>query len=121
MNLYLAGGQNCEVMIHYQLTRHGQNIKYCALRLSLVDIDGGQAECNQDEFLFDKFDRTQRFTFRFSRQKSMMKQSLYLPGDILSLHWEWAFSKGIVSEEIEEVRRGHIAPKQKLLMLKNEH
>ncbi|GBN51153.1 hypothetical protein AVEN_18703-1 [Araneus ventricosus] len=120
VNLSLVGGQNCEEIIHFKLTRHDQNVKYCALSLCLVDVRGREVKCHQDEFWFGKFDDSQRFTFMFSRQKLMMKKSMYLPGDILSLHWEWAFSKGIISEEIENVQCGYAVPKQTLLMIKYE-
>ncbi|CAL1287635.1 unnamed protein product [Larinioides sclopetarius] len=120
VNLSLTGGQNCEELIRFKLTRYDPNIKYCALRLFLVDTGGRKVECNQDEFWFDKLNDTQRFTFLFSRQKLMLKKSLYLPDDILSLHCEWAFSKGLVYEEIEEVQCGYTAPQLKLPMLKNE-
>ncbi|GBN88851.1 hypothetical protein AVEN_176736-1 [Araneus ventricosus] len=120
VNLCLTGGQNCEEMIHFQLTRSDQCIKYCALRLSLIDIHGRRVGCNQDEFWFGKLCNIQRFTFLFSRQMLMVKKSLYLPSDILSLQWECAFSKGIFSEEIEEVQCGCIVPESKFLMLTNE-
>ncbi|GBN51151.1 hypothetical protein AVEN_18701-1 [Araneus ventricosus] len=120
VNLSLVGGQNCEEMIHFKLTRRDQNVKYCALRLSVVDIHGRRVGFNQDEFRFDILCNIQSFTFLFSRRMLMMKKSLYLPGDILSLQWECTFSKGIVSEEIEEVQCGRIVPVSKFLMLTNE-
>ncbi|GBN35559.1 hypothetical protein AVEN_57029-1 [Araneus ventricosus] len=74
---------------------------------------------HQDEFWFGKFDDSQQFAFMFSRQKLMLKKSMYLPGDILSLHWEWAFSKGSSQEEIENVRSVWLrSSEQTLLMIK---
>ncbi|KAF8791882.1 hypothetical protein HNY73_003549 [Argiope bruennichi] len=104
LDLSLDGGQSCEEIIHFKVNCHDQNIKFCVLHLSLIDASGKRIECNQDDFWFDKLLDSKQFPFSLSRQKIMEKSDTYLPSDILSLYWEFVFSKGIVLEEIEEVQ-----------------
>ncbi|GBM11966.1 Speckle-type POZ protein B [Araneus ventricosus] len=104
VDLSLTGGLSCDEIIRFELSLQDESIKFSTLQLSLVDASGNRVECNQDEFWFDSLAKSKQFTFFFAKEKLLAKKSIYLQGDLLSLHWEWAFSKGVVLEEIEEVR-----------------
>ncbi|XP_055952084.1 speckle-type POZ protein B-like [Argiope bruennichi] len=98
IDLSLTGGLYADEIIRFDLSLRNQVMKFCTLKLFLVDASGSRVECNQDEFWFDSLYK--QFTFSFTKKKLLSKKSIYLPGDILSLHWELAFSKGVVFEEV---------------------
>ncbi|CAL1296281.1 unnamed protein product [Larinioides sclopetarius] len=106
LDLLMTGDLNSEEIIRFQVKPEDRVIKFSTLRLSLVDTSGNRIDCNQDAFWFDDAPKCQQFTFFFTKKKLMAKKSLYLPDGILSLHWEWTFSKGIVLEEIEKIQNG---------------
>ncbi|KAF8771295.1 TD and POZ domain-containing protein 5 [Argiope bruennichi] len=106
LDLSVTGGLSCEEIIRFQFVLQDQSIKFSALCLHLVDAYGNKVQCNQDEFWFDTQNKYKQFSFLFTRQQLKAKKSVYLPDDVLSLHWDWTFSKGIVLEEIEEVQQG---------------
>ncbi|CAL1294596.1 unnamed protein product [Larinioides sclopetarius] len=104
IDLYLIGDKISEQIIHFKLSLQDNTIKFSTLRLSLVDASGERVKCNQEEFWFDDTSKSKKFKFLFLKNKLMAMKSTYLPDDSLSMHWEWAFSKGIVSEDIEDVQ-----------------
>ncbi|GBM11965.1 TD and POZ domain-containing protein 5 [Araneus ventricosus] len=106
IDLFVTGGVNCDEIIRFELSLQDKTIKYSTLRLYLVDTVGTRVECNQDEFWFDDLAKCKQFSFSLTGKLLKAKKNLYLPGDVLSLYWEWALSKGIVSEEIEEIQYG---------------
>ncbi|GBM11960.1 Speckle-type POZ protein [Araneus ventricosus] len=119
VDLSLTGGLSSEEIIRFELSLHDQTIKFATLQLYLIDASGNRVECNHDEFCFDSPVKYQQFTFFFTKKKLLAKKSIYLPYDILSLHWEWAFSKGVVLEETEEVQYGSSTSENKIPGLKN--
>ncbi|GBM04525.1 Speckle-type POZ protein [Araneus ventricosus] len=106
VDLFVTAGTICDEIIRFELSLEDKTIKYSTFRLSLVDASGNKVECNQEEFWFDEKRECERFTFIFSRKKLLANREVFLPSDVLSLHWEWAFSKGIVLEEMEEAQYG---------------
>ncbi|GBN77975.1 Speckle-type POZ protein [Araneus ventricosus] len=119
VDLSLTGGLSSEEIIRFELSLQDQTIKFATLRLYLIDASGNRVECNHDEFCFDSPVKCQQFTFFFTKKKLLAKKSIYLPDDILSLHWEWAFSKGVVLEETEEVQYGSSTSENEIPGLKN--
>ncbi|KAF8771292.1 Speckle-type POZ protein B like protein [Argiope bruennichi] len=105
MSLYLSlsGGLNSEEIIRFELCLHDQTIQFCSLRLSILNACGNRIECNQEVFWFDGPSKSKEFKFIFTKNKLMAMQSSYLTDDILSLHWEWTFSNGVISEDILNV------------------
>ncbi|GBM11959.1 Speckle-type POZ protein B [Araneus ventricosus] len=106
VDLSLTGGLSSSEIIRFELSLQDQTIKFASLQLSLLDASGNRVECNEDEFWFDNHVKCKQFTFIFTKKKLLAKKSTYLPDDVLSLHWEWVFSKGVVLEETDEVRYG---------------
>ncbi|GBM09567.1 Speckle-type POZ protein [Araneus ventricosus] len=104
VNLSLTEGLGSEEIISFELNLEEQAIKFSTLLLSLVNISGNRIECNREEFWFDDGSKSKEFKFFFTMNKLIAMKSTYLPDDILSLHWEWAFSKGVISQEIEDVQ-----------------
>ncbi|GBN77974.1 hypothetical protein AVEN_129812-1 [Araneus ventricosus] len=115
-------------IIRFGLSLYDRTVKYCALRLNLVDASGVIVNCNQEEFWFDGSDQSlvvlrspypsigglsspvalpchprKEFTFFFTKKQLMAMKSVYLIEDILTIHWELALSKGILSSEAEKV------------------
>ncbi|GBN91976.1 Speckle-type POZ protein B [Araneus ventricosus] len=106
LDMLVTRGLGCEEIIRFEANPEDLIIKLSTLRLSIVDASGTKVECNQEEFWFDDFSIRKQFTFLFTKTELMAEKSLYLPNDILSLHWKWVFSKGNVLEEIEEIQYG---------------
>ncbi|CAL1294607.1 unnamed protein product [Larinioides sclopetarius] len=106
LDLSVSAGLSCEEIIRFEFTIKDQNIKFATVRLFLVDAAGRSVQCNEDEFWVENLPKCKQFTFFFTRKQLMANKSMYIPSDILSLHWNWAFSKGVVLEEIEEVQKG---------------
>ncbi|GBM04521.1 TD and POZ domain-containing protein 3 [Araneus ventricosus] len=106
VDMFVTAGVNCDEIIRFVLSLQDKTIKYSTFRLSLVDVSGNKVECNQEEFWFDEQCESKKFTFCLTRKKLLANKKLLLPNDVLTLHWECAFSKGIVLEEIEEVQYG---------------
>ncbi|GBM11938.1 Speckle-type POZ protein B [Araneus ventricosus] len=100
-NLSLTEGLGSEKSIRFELIHQDQAIKFSTLQLSLVDASRNRVNCNRDEFWFQDPSKSKELKFCFTKNKLMEMKNSYLPDDILSLHWEWAFSKGVVSNEIE--------------------
>ncbi|GBM11958.1 Speckle-type POZ protein B [Araneus ventricosus] len=108
VDLSLTGGLNSGEIIRFDTSLQDKTIKFSTLRLSLIDASGNKVECNEDGFWFDSLLKYKQFTFFFTKKKLLAKKSMYLPDDVLSLIWEWTFSKGVVLEEIEEVQYGSV-------------
>ncbi|CAL1294606.1 unnamed protein product [Larinioides sclopetarius] len=110
--------------IRFGITLRDITVKYCALRMNLVDSFGNLVKCNEEEFWFDRYGRSldsgfyssrsvysddqssqfrKEFTFLFTKKQLISMKDLYLPNDNLMIQWELALSKGILSSEIEEV------------------
>ncbi|GBN07133.1 TD and POZ domain-containing protein 4 [Araneus ventricosus] len=106
VDLFVTAGINCDEIIRFELFPKDKTIKYSTFRLCLVDASGNKVECNQEELWFDEKSECEKFTFFLTRKKLLANKRMFLPNDVLSLHWEWTFSKGIVLEEIEEVQYG---------------
>ncbi|GBO28546.1 TD and POZ domain-containing protein 4 [Araneus ventricosus] len=106
VDLFVTAGVNCDEIIRFELFPKDKTIKYSTFRLSLVDASGNKVECNQEELWFDEERECEKFSFFFTRNKLLANKRMFLPNDVLSLQWDWAFSKGIVLEEIEEVQYG---------------
>ncbi|GBM11950.1 Speckle-type POZ protein B [Araneus ventricosus] len=104
VDLSLSGGSTSEEIIRIELALQDETKTFSTLRLSLIDASGNKVKCNQEEIWFDDPSKSKEFKFFYSKNKLMAMKSSYLPDGILSLHWEWAFSKGVVSEEIESIQ-----------------
>ncbi|GBM11968.1 TD and POZ domain-containing protein 5 [Araneus ventricosus] len=119
VDLSLTGGLSSEEIIRFGLSLRDPTIQFSTVKLSLVDTSGNRVECNQDEFWFDSIVKNKQITFAFTKQKLLAKKSIYLPNDVLSLHWEFAFSKGVVLEEIEAVLSESVGPENEISDVQN--
>ncbi|KAF8771276.1 TD and POZ domain-containing protein 2 [Argiope bruennichi] len=113
VDLFVTEGKNSDKVICCALSLQDEAIKYCTLRLSLVDASGNRILCNQEKFWYDEEHKGAAFTFFFNKKLLLENKKLFLPNDILSLQWEWAFSEGIVHKKVEEIQHGHIKPEAK--------
>ncbi|CAL1294599.1 unnamed protein product [Larinioides sclopetarius] len=104
IDLCLTEGFISEEIIRFKLSIQDPTMMFSTLRLSLVDVSGNRIECNQEELWFDDASKSKEFKFFFAKNKLIAMKNSYLPDDNLSLLWEWALSKGIVSEEIEDIQ-----------------
>ncbi|GBM11967.1 Speckle-type POZ protein B [Araneus ventricosus] len=106
LDLSVTAGLSYEEIIRFEFTIQDPAVKFTTVCLFLVDASGNRVQSNQDEYWFENLPKCKQFTFFFTRKQLIANKSMYLPDDSLSLHWDWAFSKGIVLEEIEEVQKG---------------
>ncbi|KAF8771271.1 Speckle-type POZ protein B like protein [Argiope bruennichi] len=113
IEMFETEGENSNKIIRCVLSPQDEKIKYCTLRLSLVNESGNKIESNRQEFWYSKKDKSAEFTFFFTKKILMDNKQLFLPRDILTLHWEFVFSRGIALEEIEEIQYGCISPEAK--------
>ncbi|KAF8771275.1 Speckle-type POZ protein B like protein [Argiope bruennichi] len=113
IDMFETEGKNSDKIIRCVLSLQDEKIKYCTLRLSLVNESGNKIESHRQEFWFSKKDKSAEFTFFFTKKMLMENKQLFLPRDILTLHWELVFSRGLAFEEIEEIQYGCISPEAK--------
>ncbi|GBN07131.1 hypothetical protein AVEN_231139-1 [Araneus ventricosus] len=106
IDLFVASGVNSDGIICFELSLQDKTIKYSTFKLSVVDVSGNKVRCNWEEFWFDDQRECESFTFFYTEKKLLADRKVFLPNGVLSLHWECAFSKGIVLGEIEEVQDG---------------
>ncbi|GBM11951.1 Speckle-type POZ protein B [Araneus ventricosus] len=104
VDLSLTGGFSSEEIIRFELSLQDKTKTFFTVQLYLLNASGNRVQCNHEEFWFDDVSKSKEFKFFFTKSKLIEMKSLYLPDDILSLHWEWAFSKGVISNEIEDVQ-----------------
>ncbi|CAL1294602.1 unnamed protein product [Larinioides sclopetarius] len=104
VSLSVTKDSDSEEIIRFMLSLQDRAIKFSTLRLSLVNASGNRIDCNQEEFWFDDGSESKELKFIFTKDKLMAMKKSYLPDDILSLYWEWAFSEGVISEKIEDVQ-----------------
>ncbi|GBN01123.1 Speckle-type POZ protein [Araneus ventricosus] len=114
VDLFVTATANCDEIIRFELSLQNEVIGYSTLRLSLLDASGNRVNSSQHEFWFTGYPKCTEFSFFLTRKELLGNKSLYLPNDILSLQWEWAFSEGVVSKEIEEVQFGCTCPRSKI-------
>ncbi|GBM11946.1 Speckle-type POZ protein B [Araneus ventricosus] len=119
IDLSLSLGLTSKETICFELTLQDQTKTFSTLRLSLIDASGNIVECNQEEFWYEDPSKSQEFKFFFTKNKLMAMENSYLPDDILSLHWEWTFSEGVVSERIEEVQYAFLNSESKFSNAEN--
>ncbi|CAL1294597.1 unnamed protein product [Larinioides sclopetarius] len=98
----LTEGLGSEEIILFELIHQDQDIKFSILELFLLSASRNRIRCNREEFWFQDSSKTKMFKFYFTKNKLMEMKNSYLHDDILSLHWEFAFSKGVVWNEIED-------------------
>ncbi|GBM09571.1 hypothetical protein AVEN_29424-1 [Araneus ventricosus] len=120
VNISLTEGLGSEEIICFELNLQDQAIKLSTLQLSLVDISGSRIECNTDEFWLNDPSKSKEFKFFFTKNKLMAMKNLYLHDDILSLHWEWAFSKGEYQKKLRTSNMQVAVLKINFLILKTQ-
>ncbi|CAL1280037.1 unnamed protein product [Larinioides sclopetarius] len=135
IDLFVTGEVNSEEVVRFKMSLKHESIEFFTIRLSLVDVSGNKIFCNKKEFWLESDSENENenksdsdceiecekdneheseeenedanFSFPFTRQNLLANKKLFLPNDVLSLHWEWSFSrKYLVSHEIEEVQYG---------------
>ncbi|XP_055952682.1 speckle-type POZ protein-like [Argiope bruennichi] len=119
VDLSLTEGLNSDENITFELFLLDRTIKFSTLRVFLIDSSGSKVECNQEEIWFDDPAQCKQLTCSFTNKKLLEEKNKYLPEDTLSLFWEFAFSKGVVSEEIVEDEHGCICPEVKISDVRN--
>ncbi|XP_055951559.1 speckle-type POZ protein-like [Argiope bruennichi] len=100
VELFVTEVENSDKSIRYALTVQDETILCANLRLCLVDASGNKIQCNQEDIWCSSVHERTEFTFPFTKKMLLANKNLFLPNDILSLDWEYAFSKGITLEEI---------------------
>ncbi|GBM04529.1 Protein roadkill [Araneus ventricosus] len=134
IDFFVTEGVNSDEIIRFELSLQDRATEFFTFRLSLVDASGNKILCNQEEFWFDWKNRwesesesdseckieweaknqnaweteneIEKFSFFFTRQELLANKKVFLPNDILSLHWDCSFSKEISTDGIEEVQYG---------------
>ncbi|GBM76830.1 Speckle-type POZ protein [Araneus ventricosus] len=152
IDLFVTGGVNRDEIIRFELSLQDKAIGYLTFKLSLVDASGNKIVCNQKEFWFDWLSRwdseseieseceiecendyeteneseteneIENFSFFFTRQKLLANKKVFLPNDVLSLHWDCKFYKpdALNLNEIEEVQYGFTSTENKISDAENE-
>ncbi|GIX95582.1 speckle-type POZ protein B [Caerostris extrusa] len=100
ISVFLTEKLSYEELIRFEFTDCNSLAKFTIIRLVLLDSVGNVVERVQDEFWSD--DRCKQFPFSLPKRKLMANQSLYLPGDVLTLRCESAIATGINMEKVEK-------------------
>ncbi|XP_055954039.1 speckle-type POZ protein-like [Argiope bruennichi] len=104
LKMSLTGGYLCDRRVKIEICQtDSKRPSYVVLNVQVLSVYGKALEIAEAEHFFEKKDGLQVWTFPpfITKEKLIAKQSIYLPGDVLTLKCNCVLSVGVKSEEIK--------------------